>query len=100
MSEYVFAYLLAHERLILPSERRRQRGGGTDAADAVARKQIGLLGVGTIGAALARTAKHFGWRCTDTPGSARTVATSTESFHGSLTDVGPRSPGISIIWSA
>ena len=25
-------------------------------------KQIGLLGVGTIGAAIARTAKHFGMR--------------------------------------
>jgi phosphoglycerate dehydrogenase-like enzyme len=63
MSEYVFAYLLAHERLLL-EKYASQRDGRWDAAHpgTLRGKQIGLLGVGTIGAALARTAKHFAMR--------------------------------------
>jgi phosphoglycerate dehydrogenase-like enzyme len=60
MSEYVFGYLLAHERLIL-QKHASQRQGRWDptAPGTLRRKRIGLLGVGSIGAALARTAKHF-----------------------------------------
>jgi phosphoglycerate dehydrogenase-like enzyme len=63
MSEYVFAYLLAHERRIF-EKRASQAAGRWDPAHpgTLRGKQIGLLGVGTIGAALAKTAKHFGMR--------------------------------------
>ncbi len=63
MSEYVFAYLLAYERRIF--ERRaaqQERRWDHSAPGALQGKTIGLLGVGTIGAALAGTAKHFGMR--------------------------------------
>src|SRR6185503_13112675 len=63
MSEYVFAYLLAHERRIF-EKRASQADGRWDATHpgTLRGKQMGLLGVGTIGAALAKTAKHFGMR--------------------------------------
>src|SRR3954452_3958825 len=63
MSEYVFAYLLAHERKLF--ERRASQDAGRWDQTPPARlrgKTLGLLGVGTIGAALAATAKHFGMR--------------------------------------
>jgi phosphoglycerate dehydrogenase-like enzyme len=63
MSEYVFAYLLAHERRLLDKYRSQLEHRWDPAPPGTLRgKQIGLLGVGTIGAALARTAKHFGMR--------------------------------------
>jgi phosphoglycerate dehydrogenase-like enzyme len=60
MSEYVFGYLLAYERKIL-EKRVSQLAGKWDPAHpgTLRGKRIGLLGVGSIGAALARTAKHF-----------------------------------------
>ena len=63
MSEYVFGYLLAHERLMF-EKHAAQRAGRWDPTPpgTLHGKQLGLLGVGTIGAALARTAKHFGMR--------------------------------------
>jgi phosphoglycerate dehydrogenase-like enzyme len=63
MSEYVFAYLLAHERRIF-EKHASQINGRWDATHpgTLRGKQMGLLGVGTIGAALAKTAKHFGMR--------------------------------------
>jgi phosphoglycerate dehydrogenase-like enzyme len=61
MSEYVFGYLLFHERRILEriraQEERRWNGSVTGTLRG---KMIGLLGVGSIGAHLAATAKHFG----------------------------------------
>jgi phosphoglycerate dehydrogenase-like enzyme len=63
MSEYVFAYLLAHERSILRKYAAQQEGRWDPAPTGSLRgKQIGLLGVGSIGAAIARTAKHFEMR--------------------------------------
>jgi phosphoglycerate dehydrogenase-like enzyme len=63
MSEYVFGYLLARERLIFEKHASQREGRWDSAAPGTLRgKQMGLLGVGTIGAALARTAKHFGMR--------------------------------------
>jgi phosphoglycerate dehydrogenase-like enzyme len=63
MSEYVFGYLLAHERKIF-EKRASQAAGRWDPTPSgtLRGKQIGLLGVGSIGAVLARTAKHFGMR--------------------------------------
>ena len=61
MSEYVFAYLLAHERRLFEKHASQAAGRWDTARPGTLRgKQIGLLGVGTIGAAIARTAKHFG----------------------------------------
>jgi len=63
MSEYVFAYLLAHERHLLARyHAQRERRWDPTPHGTLRGKQIGLLGVGTIGAALARTAKHFAMR--------------------------------------
>src|SRR5207244_988035 len=63
MSEYVFGYLLAHERMIFRKHAAQQEGRWDAAPPGTLKgKQIGLLGVGTIGAAVARTAKHFGMR--------------------------------------
>jgi phosphoglycerate dehydrogenase-like enzyme len=63
MSEYVFAYLLAHERRIF-EKHASQVAGRWDAKPpgTLRGKHLGLLGVGTIGRALARTAKTFGMR--------------------------------------
>src|SRR4051794_40323749 len=63
MSEYVFTYLLAHERRLL-EKYAQQTAGRWDPTPpgTLGGKRLGLLGVGTIGAALARTAKYFGMR--------------------------------------
>jgi phosphoglycerate dehydrogenase-like enzyme len=61
MSEYVFGYLLAHERHILQHYISQQAGRWDETPPGTLRgKQIGLLGVGSIGTELARTARHFG----------------------------------------
>jgi phosphoglycerate dehydrogenase-like enzyme len=63
MSEYVFGYMLAHERLIFEKYASQREGRWDPVHPGTLRgKLVGLLGVGTIGAALARTAKHFGMR--------------------------------------
>jgi phosphoglycerate dehydrogenase-like enzyme len=63
MSEYVFGYMLAHERRMFEKYASQREGRWDPAHPGTLRgKQIGLLGVGTIGAALARTAAHFGMR--------------------------------------
>jgi phosphoglycerate dehydrogenase-like enzyme len=89
MSEYVFAYLLAHERKIFEKQASQAAGRWDPAPPTRLRgKQLGLLGVGTIGAALARTAKHFGMRV---KGYTRASEDSTDVdryFHGALTAVG------------
>ena len=60
MCEYVFGYLIAHERRMFDKYRSQQAGRWDPAPPGTIRgKQIGLLGVGSIGAELARTAKHF-----------------------------------------
>src|SRR5262249_28724705 len=45
-------------------------------------KTIGLLGVGTIGAALARTAKHFGMRVKGFTRASESCVDVDEYFHG------------------
>ncbi len=61
MSEYVFGYLLNHERRIFERYRAQQERRWDSSTTGMLRgKTIGLLGVGSIGAVIAKTAKHFG----------------------------------------
>jgi len=61
MSEYVFGYLLFHEKKILERIRAQESKEWQHPESGVLHgKTIGLLGVGSIGAHLASTAKHFG----------------------------------------
>jgi phosphoglycerate dehydrogenase-like enzyme len=61
MSEYVFGYLLFHEKKILERMQAQQSRQWQRTESGVLRgKTLGLLGVGSIGAHLAGTARHFG----------------------------------------
>jgi phosphoglycerate dehydrogenase-like enzyme len=61
MSEYVFGYMLAHEKRIFERFKAQQAKKWDRFESGLLRgKTLGLLGVGSIGAHLARTAKHFG----------------------------------------
>jgi len=83
MSEYVFGYLLAHERRILQKHAAQQAGRWDPTPPGTLRgKQIGLLGVGSIGAVLARTAKHFGMRVKGYTRSSEGCADVDAYFHG------------------
>jgi phosphoglycerate dehydrogenase-like enzyme len=63
MCEYVFGYLLAHERLLLARYAAQQeRRWDRTPPGSLRGKQLGLFGVGSIGASLARMAKAFGMR--------------------------------------
>lgn len=61
MSEYVIGYLLAHERKMLQrlEDQNHKRWDESDTGT-LRGKTIGLLGVGSIGAEVARAAKFFG----------------------------------------
>jgi phosphoglycerate dehydrogenase-like enzyme len=60
MSEYVFGYLLAHEKKIFERFRSQQARHWDRTESGLLRgKTLGLLGVGSIGSHVARTAKHF-----------------------------------------
>jgi phosphoglycerate dehydrogenase-like enzyme len=61
MSEFVMAYLLLHERKILQRLAAQKQQRWDDTLTGILRgKTIGLLGVGSIGAEVARTCKFFG----------------------------------------
>jgi phosphoglycerate dehydrogenase-like enzyme len=61
MSEFVFGYLLQHERRIFERYQAQQEDRWDATVTGTLRgKTLGLLGVGSIGAALASTARHFG----------------------------------------
>lgn len=60
MSEYVFGYLLMHERRVFERYRAQQERRWDNSITGMLRgKTIGLLGVGSIGAHLAKIAKQF-----------------------------------------
>jgi len=88
MSEYVFAYLLAHERRIFEKQ-ASQADGRWDATHpgTLRGKQMGLLGVGTIGAALAKTAKHFGMRVKGYTRASEDSPDVAAYFHGPMAKV-------------
>jgi len=83
MSEYVFGYLLAHERRIL-ARHEAARAGRWDATlpGTLQRKTLGLVGVGSIGAHLAATAKHFGMTVRGYTRSSRECPQVDAYFHG------------------
>jgi len=63
MSEYVFGYLLAHEKKILERQQSQQaKKWDRFESGWLHGKTLGLLGVGSIGAHLAGTAKQFGMK--------------------------------------
>lgn len=60
MSEYVFGYLLMHERRIFERYQAQREGHWDRTITGTLRgKTLGLLGVGSIGTVLAGTARHF-----------------------------------------
>lgn len=83
MSEYVFGYLLAIERKIVP-RLEAQRAGRWDATlpGTLRGKTLGLVGVGSIGAHLAATGKHFGMRVHGYTRSSRDCRDVDLYFHG------------------
>jgi phosphoglycerate dehydrogenase-like enzyme len=83
MSEYVFGYLLFFEKKMLERIRAQQARKWERSESGILRgKTIGLLGVGSIGAHLAETAKHFEMKVR---GYTRASETSTQVdryYHG------------------
>jgi phosphoglycerate dehydrogenase-like enzyme len=83
MTEYVFGYLLAQERRILEKHASQLAGRWDPSPPGTLRgKQIGLLGVGSIGAALARMAKQFGMRVKGYTRASESCADVDAYFHG------------------
>jgi phosphoglycerate dehydrogenase-like enzyme len=83
MSEYVFGYLLFHERRILERfQAQRERRWDSSVTGTLRGKSIGLLGVGSIGAHLATTAKHFGMNVRGYTRSSEDCSAVDVYFHG------------------
>jgi len=83
MSEYVFGYILFHEKKILERIRTQQAKQWQRAESGVLRgKTIGLLGVGSIGAHLAGTAKHFRMTVRGFTRESETSKQVDQYFHG------------------
>ena len=83
MSEYVLGYLLAHERRILQMEEDQKNKRWNDSDTGTLRgKTIGLLGVGSIGADVARTAKFFGMTVRGYTFSSETSSDVDKYYHG------------------
>lgn len=83
MSEFVFGYLLAHERKIFELAQAQQRKEWMRFLTGTLRgKTIGLLGVGSIGAEVARTAKFFGMTVRGYTRGSETSTHVDKYFHG------------------
>jgi phosphoglycerate dehydrogenase-like enzyme len=83
MSEYVFGYMLARERRIIEKyETQKERRWDPRHPGTLRGKRLGLIGVGTIGAALARTAKHFGMHVSGYTRASEDCADVDLYFHG------------------
>lgn len=84
MSEYVIGYLLAHERRIFQRQAAQAEKRWDDSDTGTLRgRTIGLLGVGSIGAEVARTAKFFGMSVRGFTYSSEDCAHVDAYFHGS-----------------
>lgn len=83
MSEYVFGYLLMIERKILPRLAAQREGRwDTTLPGTLSGKTLGLVGVGSIGAHLAATAKHFGMQVRGYTRRSRDCRHVDQYFHG------------------
>ncbi|GAB4482918.1 MAG: D-2-hydroxyacid dehydrogenase [Anaerolineales bacterium] len=86
MSEYIFGYLLAHERKIFQRWQAQREKRWDDSLTGTLRgKTLGLLGVGSIGAALAQTAKYFGMTVRGFTRASEACPQVDEYFHPPLT---------------
>jgi len=86
MSEYVFGYLLAHEKKIFERYQSQQAKKWNRFESGMLRgKTLGLLGVGSIGAHLAMMAKQFGMTVWGYTKSSETSTHVDKYFH-------PKSP--------
>lgn len=83
MTEHVFGYLLAHERRIFEYRDSQEKKIWREAEPGTLRgKTIGLLGVGSIGAELARAAKFFGMNVRGYTVSSEASSDVDVYFHG------------------
>lgn len=83
MSEYVFGYLLFFEMRIADRiEAQQAREWKRDESGTLRGKTIGLLGVGSIGAHLAETAKHFRMNVRGYTRGSETSAEVDRYYHG------------------
>jgi phosphoglycerate dehydrogenase-like enzyme len=83
MSEYVFGYMLAHEKKIFERRQAQQNKKYARFESGVLRgKTLGLLGVGSIGSHLAGTAKHFGMTVHGFTRSSETSKDVDRYYHG------------------
>jgi len=83
MSEYVFGYMLAHEKKIFERYQSQLARRWDRAESGLLRgKTIGLLGVGSIGAHLAFTAKHFGMKVKGFTRKSEASKDVDQYFHG------------------
>jgi phosphoglycerate dehydrogenase-like enzyme len=83
MSEYVFGYLLFYEKKMLERIQNQQAKHWQRSESGVLRgKTIGLLGVGSIGAHLAGTAKHFGMKVRGFTRESETSRKVDKYYHG------------------
>lgn len=83
MSEYVFGYLLFHEKRILERiQTQRSRQWQRPESGVLRGKTLGLLGVGSIGGHLAGTAKHFRMTVRGFTRASETSSQVDQYFHG------------------
>lgn len=83
MSEYVFGYLLFLEKRMLERIAAQQAREWLRTESGILRgKTLGLLGVGSIGAHLAGTAKHFGMQVRGFTRASETSDQVDRYFHG------------------
>jgi phosphoglycerate dehydrogenase-like enzyme len=83
MSEYVFGYLLFLEKKMLERMKAQESKKWQRPESGVLRgKTIGLLGVGSIGAHLAGTAKYFGMKVRGFTRGSETSKKIDQYFHG------------------
>lgn len=87
MSEYVFCYMLMHERQVWARyQSQLERQWEQTASGTLQRKVIGILGVGSIGAHLAQTAKYFGMRTKGYTRRSTSCEWIDEYYHGDLVE--------------
>lgn len=83
MSEFVFGHLLYREKRIGEhAQAQKERRWEHDEVGMLCGKTIGLLGVGSIGARLAETAKFFGMRVRGYTRESESCAWVDEYYHG------------------